>query len=125
MIIIIIIVIIIINTISINFIIIVCWLPTVSSLAAIFRSHTTTRFSEPIKRQSHTARLRQIKSNEYSVLFLGIDVYLSIYLYLAWSNEKITRHSAWPGPLWKYFMTVSCIWWDHWVWLCISEAVCL
>ena len=25
----------------------------------------------------------------------------------------------------RYFIIFLCIWWDHWVWLCVSEAVCL
>ena len=27
--------------------------------------------------------------------------------------------------LWKYSMILFCTWCDHWVWLCVSEAVCL
>ena len=40
---------------------------TVRSLAPICRSPTSTIVSEPIFRQSHTVRQRQINSNEYSV----------------------------------------------------------
>ena len=44
---------------------------TVRSLAPICSSLTSTIFSEPILRQSHTARQRQINGNKYSVSFLG------------------------------------------------------
>ena len=46
-------------------------LHTVRSLALVCSSLTSTIFSEPILRQSHTARQRQINSNKYSVSFLG------------------------------------------------------
>ena len=44
---------------------------TVKSLASICRSLTSTMFSEPILRQSHTARQRQLNGKEYSVSLLG------------------------------------------------------
>ena len=44
---------------------------TVKSLAPICSSTTTTTFSEPCFRQSHTARHTQIKKKDFPVGFLG------------------------------------------------------
>ena len=46
-------------------------LHTVRSLAHIYSSLTSTMFSEPILRQSHTSRQRKINGKKYSVSFLG------------------------------------------------------
>ena len=47
------------------------YLYTVRFLAPICISLFSIMFSEPILRQSHTARQRQIKGKEYSLSFLG------------------------------------------------------
>ena len=46
-------------------------LQTVKSLAHMCSSTISTRFTGPILWQTHIARQRQIKSQEYPVTFLG------------------------------------------------------
>ena len=43
---------------------------------------------------------------------------------MLWACVK-TRNEQNLEMFWKYSMVFLCIRWDHWVWLCVSEAVCL
>ena len=101
------------------------WVPWLLSAAACFQSSFWGRATQPGKAKKKQRLFCPISRSKFTDSEVTDNTSLPCsarWKEVSGDNSVIY---AWPGLLWKCFMIVSCMWWVHWVWLCVTEAACL